>query len=309
MAEPGARQVVPDDGLARLIQGRPYLLRLANWLLPLTFAEISLVLVVRPLSTGFPLGWDAIVYTAAARALLSGGDPWQVMANGIAYAAPPPSLLPYLPFTSLPDAMVAAIWILIASVSAIYSVRRLGLPWWWLLFPPLVLGIITGGTAVPVLALLVRGGAVSEAMAVVSRAYAAVPLLVLTRLRGIAVALLLFAITAPFLSWGLFAGSADRVAMLFQTQTEGLSAVSVPWLIPIAIACLVMLGRRRAAWLLVPALWPSTQLYYGVIALPVLAESRLIAVALAIPGIPGLVVAGLAAQVIWERLAIRRRTT
>lgn len=290
-----------------LIAERPYLVWLSRWALPLWFAEISLILIARPALAGFPFGWDAIVYTQAARALLKGGDPWQTVENGIAFAAPPPALLPYVPFVGLPDQATAGAWVLIAAISAVYAVRRLGLPWWWLLFPPITLGIATGGTAVPILALMVRGGAIGEGTAAVIRAYAAVPLVLLGRWRGLAIALAFVLVTAPLVGWPLFIANADRVAMLFQAQTEGLSAASVPWLVPIAVICLVLLGRKRAAWLLVPALWPSSQLYYGAIALPALAASPFAAAAIAMPGFPGAVVIGLAAQVVFERWRPVRR--
>jgi hypothetical protein len=252
-------------------------------------------------------GWDATIYTNAARALLSSGDPWGLVDPAGKFAGPPPSLLPYLPFTWLPDPVVAVGWMAVAALCAIYILRRLHLPAWWLLFPPLTVAILTGGTALPVTALLVRGGALAEGAAIAFRAYAAVPLAVLGRWRAFVVALAILIVTWPFLDWPRFLGDVAGINATFIEQTKGgQSAASVPWLIPVAVVCLLLLGRRRAAWLLVPALWPYTQGYYGVIAMPVVAEAPFVALAMAannLPGIfPGLIVAGLVAQVVAEGL-------
>ena len=252
-------------------------------------------------------GWDAILYTHAARALLAGGDPWAPAGIAGQYAGPPPGLLPYLPFVGLPDSIVAVAWMAIAAISAVYVLRRLRLPAWWLLFPPVSVGIFAGSTALPVTALLVAGGPLADGAAVALRAYAALPLALLGRWRGLVAAAAIVLVTAPFLAWPTYFADSKMISELLVTQTQGgQSAAAVPPLVPIAIVCLFLLGRRRAAWLLVPALWPFSQGYYGVIALPVLAEVPLVALAMATNNlpiiIPGLIVVGLVAQVIAERL-------
>jgi hypothetical protein len=195
----------------------------------------------------------------------------------------------------------------IAAASAVYALRRLRLPAWWLLFPPVSVGILAGSSALPVTALLVAGGGLGEGAGVVMRVYAAIPLALLGRWRGLVAAGAMALLTAPFLAWPTFVADSRMISDLLVTQTQGgQSAAAVPWLIPIAIACLFLLGRRRAAWLLVPALWPFSQGYYGVIALPVIAEVPLVAVAMAANNlpiiIPGLIVVGLVAQVVTEWL-------
>lgn len=243
------------------------------------------------------------MYTEAARTLLGGDDPWAPTSSAIAFAAPPPSLLPYLPMAWLPDALIRPVWVAIASISAIYSVRRLQLPAWWLLFPPVAHGIATGGTALPVLALLVSGGAVARAAGIVARVYAAVPIIILGRWRSLAVAGALLLATAPFVGWPAYIQDLDRIAGLLVSQSEGgMSVASVPILVPFAALSLIVLGRRRAAWLLVPVLWPNTQLHYAVIALPALASTPLLAAALTVPGAPLAVAVGIMAQAAYERL-------
>src|SRR5262245_49436598 len=134
--------------------------RVGSWLLAAWFAVISATFVFGPALRGNQLwfGWDAVVYTHAAQALLTGGSPWAVEVFGIHFAAPPTGLLPFVPFVWVPDALVAGLWVAIAFGSSVYAVRRLALPWWWLLFPPLVVGIAAGSSAPLVLALLVRAG-------------------------------------------------------------------------------------------------------------------------------------------------------
>ncbi|MGH2838331.1 MAG: hypothetical protein ACRDJY_08295 [Thermoleophilaceae bacterium] len=251
------------------------------------------------------LGWDALIYHGAARALLAGGDPWGPVGTFSTFAGPPPSLLPYLPTAWLPEGAVVTLWTTVAALSAIYVLQRLRLPAWWLLFPPVTVAILAGSSALPVMALVVRGGALGDGAAVAARVYTALPLVLLGRWRGLLVAAAIVFATAPMLDWSRFVNDMRQIsATLAEQSSGGQSATAVPWLIPIAVMCLFLLGRRRAAWLLVPALWPYTQGYYAVIALPVLAEAPLVAIALSVNAIPGLVVPGLIAQVVVERLRI-----
>jgi hypothetical protein len=276
--------------------------------LAIWFTIISATLAFGPvlLGRGVRLGWDAIVHTHAAQALVAGTDPWAVELFGISFAAPPPSLLPYLPFAWLPDVLIAAAWIAIGAASSIYAVRRIGLAWWWLLFPPLVLGVLAGSTAPLVLALLVRGGAVADAAAILARTYAALPVLILGRWRGLVIAAAVVVATLPFLGWSQFIAALPSITSTLSIQSNGgLSATVEPILFVVAAGALILLGRRRAAWLVVPGLWPDTQLYYTSIALPVIGEMPIVALALASPASPGLIAASLAAQAIAERLRPR----
>jgi hypothetical protein len=246
---------------------------------------------------GLPYGWDAVVYTQGARALLEGGDPWLTRGYAIDLGgAPPPTLLVYLPFAFLPDNVVSIAWIAIGAGSAIYSIRRLGLPIWWLLFPPLSLGIAAGTSAPLVLALLVRGGVIADAAAVLIRVYAAIPLVLLGRWRSVAWAIVAIVLTAPFVAWFTYIADREHIAEVYARQIPGGYAASTV-LIPLAILGLIALGRRRAAWLIVPALWPHSQPYYATIAMPIIAEVPLVALSLALP-VPGLVAFGLVGEAI-----------
>lgn len=272
------------------------------------FTVMSVYRVIGPAIVGpVDFGFDAIAYTRAARALLDGGDPWSVGIPGGTYAAPPPSLLPFLPFAYLPELLTQAAWVGLNVLAALYLIRALRLKPWWLLFPPLVLAIVGGGSALPLVALLVRGGVLAEAGAVVGRVYSAVPLVLLGRWRSLLAAAAVVVVTAPFLGWDRYLGELSRILATLQLQSGGgNSALAVPLLIPVAVAGLVLVGRRKAAWLAVPALWPNAQEYYAVIALPVAASVPFATLAMATPLTPGIIAVGVFVQGVWDRWRARR---
>ena len=285
---------------------------LAGW-----FAVASTALFLGPLLLGAPFwfGSESVVGTHAARALLAGANPWTTDVSGTLFTGLPTGLLPYLPFVALPDWLVAGAWVAIGVASSIYAIRQLRLPLWWLLFPPLVVGVATGSSTPLILALLLRAGAaddlrgiVAGASAALVRPYAALPALLLGKWRAPFLAVDVALVTAPLLGWGLFLANLPGIAAASSSQANGgLSAAVSPGLFLLAAAGLVGLGPRKAAWLIVPALWPSAPLSYACLALPVLAEMPLVAAALASPATPGLIAYGLAAQCGLEGLKLRRR--
>jgi hypothetical protein len=287
-----------------LLRGRRLPISPWDLVLIVWFTVMSSWRIIGPAIVGpVDFGWDAVAYTRAARALLDGSNPWLAGIPNATYAAPPPSLIPFLPFAFAPEPVTQAVWVALSAASALYIFRRLRMPLWWFLFPPVLLAIVAGSSALPLVALLVRGGVLAEASAVVGRVYSAVPLAVLGRWRSIALAALMVAVTAPFLGWDIYLRDLPRIMALLPAQSGGgVSATAIPWLIPVAIVGLVLLGRRRAAWLAVPALWPNAQEYYAVIALPVAAEVPIATMAMATPLVPGLIAIGVLAQGAWERL-------
>ena len=92
-----------------------------------------------------------------------------------------------------------------------------------------------------------------------------------------------------------------------------MSAWFFPVLVPFAAIALIVMGRQRASWWFIPALWPSTQWYYSLMAMPAL--TPLTAAILAAPVQGGPAVAAIVAAIeIWYggagRAAPRRgRTT
>lgn len=211
-------------------------------------------------------GADTRVYDAATNAWLSGSDPWRVAVDGVAFAAPPPTLLLMLPTLPLGDVGAALVWSIGSLLLAVWTVRRLRLPWYWLAFAPLWEAVWTGNPDVLVIAALVAG---VGPVAVVAKVYAAVPLLLLGRWRELAVTALVLAATALILPWGTFVDDLGVVrANLASQSAGGISASAYPVLIAPTILALISLGRRRAAWLAVPALWPDAQAHYALIGLP-----------------------------------------
>jgi hypothetical protein len=306
-----------DRGEAGDRGDRGDLLTLGRFRFPLTpwglvllvwFTVMSVWRVIGPaLVSPVDFGWDAVIYARAARALLEGGNPWHAGTPDVLYAGPPPGMIPFLPFAFLPDIVTQVVWVGLSIASAFYVFRRLRLPLWWFLFPPVLLAIAAGSSALPLVALMVRGGVVAEAAAVVGRIYSAVPLLVLGKLRPLLVAAAVIAVTAPFLAWDIYLRDLPIINGLLAAQSSGgKSALAVPILIPFAIVGLLLLGRRRAAWLAVPALWPNAQEYYAVIALPIAIEVPLVTLAMATPLTPGIIAVGLFAQGVWNRMQPRK---
>jgi hypothetical protein len=142
---------------------------------PVWFLVISVDRLVTAVEQG-TVGIDLRIYQDAANVALNGGNPWGDIPGGGYFAAPPPTLLFYLPTTlvSLPVAIMAAL--VIGFASGLWIIRRLELPWWWLLFPPLVESILSANADGPVLALILLAGPAAGIGAGL-KAYAAIPLL------------------------------------------------------------------------------------------------------------------------------------
>lgn len=264
------------------------------------------------LSPNVAPGADARLYTEAARVWLAGGDPWGVSITGFHFANLPATLVAFAPFAILGKDAGAICWIAISAVAALAIVRRLRLPWWWLLFPPLVEGTYVGNPQVLLLALLLAGRGVGEGLAVVLKAYAAIPLVLLGRWRGLGVALALVAATVVVwpATWRLWFESLGGVSgRLADESFGGFSAIWLPstLIVPtlMGLAALWLLDRRAASWLAVPALWPGSQFFYSTFALPV--GSAALAAIMAVPlrGAPPVAVCVYAGIVAWGR----RRTT
>jgi hypothetical protein len=237
---------------------------LAIWL-PLWFVIYDALVFDNLRSHGF-LSVDVAVYREAAQRVLSGGDPWAAQAGSLAFAGPPPSLLPYLPtaLLPLPVAVVVVTGVLLGA--AAWTVRRLELPLWWILFPPVFESVVVGNPDVLVLALLLVRGP-GAGLAAVVKIYALVPLVLQRRWRAIAVGLAVASLTLPL--WPAFLANLPAVMASLAGQSEGFSAWGTWFMVPTLLA-LWVLRRRDAAWLAVPAIWPHTQIHYGAMSLPVL---------------------------------------
>jgi hypothetical protein len=188
---------------------------------------------------------------------------------GAHFAGPPTTLIPFIPFAYVPEEVVATIWIAGSLVLAVLILRRLGMPPWWLAFPPLFFAIVTGSVEVLMVALLVTGGGVSG-LAAVLKPYAALPLLAERRWRALTVALVVCAATVLVLPWGTFVADLPYIADRLQFQSFASNAFGNVPLMLIAAAALLSMGIRRALWLATPVLWPNTQVHYAALTLPVI---------------------------------------
>ena len=234
-----------------------------------------LVNVVYP----YNLGFDARLYTDAARVWLAGGNPWaQPYEFGVYYAAPPPSLLVMAPFTLLPSWAAGILGVVVLAALALAAIRSLGLPAYWVFFVPVLDGILVGSLDVATLAVLVIAGGRLSALAPFLKIYGAIPMLGERRWRALALSALLVVATAPVLPWQTFIESLPRITANLADQSMTTSVWgSIPLMVVFGLG-LLSLGLRRAGWLAVPILWPSTQPHYAAISLPVVATSTILAV-------------------------------
>lgn len=246
---------------------------LAVWFATIFLMRLSVLV-------GGEIGFDARLYVAATKTWLMGGEPWIVIQNQ-QFAAPPPTLLLLVPFTALPPSVATAALIALAGFGVIATIRLLHLPWWWVLFPPFLDAVVNGNLQAVLVPLILAG---AGPVAALLKIYAVVPLVLTLRWRAIVVTGALLAITAPILPWTSYVEHfADLLLALTNQSDGGLSSTAIPWLIPIAIVALIFSGRDKAAWLAVPALWPSTQWYYSTLAVPAVTAAPLAAALLAIP--------------------------
>lgn len=244
--------------------------------LPAWFVAIDLLWIAKPAT----LGVDARHYQRAADAWLAGGNPWAVTEAGVPFAAGPHTLLFYAPTSLLPLDVAVAVWMGLGIVASAWLVRRLGLPAWWLLFPPLAHAMWNGNPQTVALALLVAGGAIAASLAVAIKLYCGVPLL--WRWRDGVVAGIVLVATLPVLPWQLYLEEGLGVGSHLASAWNG-SALAFPLLVPPTVLALWVLRRQGAEWFVVPALWPATQFYYVAMALPALVGRPRVAAALALP--------------------------
>ena len=244
------------------------------------------------------LFFDARLYLMATQAWLAGDDPWQVELAGNYFAAPPPSLLPLVPFALLPLDLGVAVIAGLVMVAAVATIRMLRLPWWWLLFPPLVQCLLSAnvqGLLIPLI--LLRAGAIASFLKI----YAVVPIVITGRWRAALLTGALLIVTIPLLPWSTYVSEFALINAHLTEQTKyALPTLSLVLISPIALLAMAVVGRERAAWLAVPAIWPSQQYYYGTLAMGARSDLAAAIVSFPIPG-SGLVALLVLAVVTWRR--------
>lgn len=266
------------DAVDRVISARGRAL-VTSWGLLLTFVVVT----IERLLGAYDLGSFAIdlrIYRAAAETALQGGDPWSAGLAGLAFAGPPPTLLPYLPAAVLPEGVAIALYGTVTLVAALLALRAIRLPLWWLLFPPVSDSLIVLNPDVVIVALLVALPRLAS-LSVVLKVYAAVPLALTGRWRALGGGLLLCLLSVPW--WPAFLAASPAIEASLAKQSFGGMSAWGTWLIVPTVLALVALWRRGAEWLAVPALWPYTQLHYAALALPVAARNPVVAFMLSFP--------------------------
>lgn len=259
---------------------------LVAWFAWQTYARISFFV-----DLDFPVGLDAMIYYRGVAAWVGGGNPWDaaVSVGGSAYhyAGTPVTTVIMAPAALLSEEIFTAAWLVLTLVATIWTLRRLGFPLWWLLFPPIAEALFSANPQLVVLALLVANHAAASAVATALKVYAFIPLVGEDRWRQIAVAVALNAATIPIAPdlWLDYLRQFGAISTRLESESlQGLSAFYFPALLAVTVLALLILAtrdRRAAGWLAVPAVWPSSQFHYSTMALPVM--SPFLAVLLAVP--------------------------
>jgi len=218
---------------------------------------------------------------------LGGGDPWTAYTTTNAwppsgqyihflFTGPPPTVLAFVPFAWMPESLFVVGWLALTVVAAVYTLRRLHLPAWWLLFPPMAQGILVANPHVVCLALLLSGSPWLGALAAPMKAYAMIPMIGERQWRALAVLAVAVAISvvAFWPLWSQYLADYSQVqGWLVGATHGGFSATRDVRLFAItagALCLLALVDRRAAGWLAVPALWPISQFFYATFALPVI---------------------------------------
>lgn len=269
---------------------------LAAWFITLSVMRLGHLATADPFS-------DSTLYLRGTAAWLRGEDPWSVHMTTLYFAAAPPSLLPMAPFALLPEPVGLAVLFALSLAASVWTLRRLGLPWWWITWPPLVDNLWNGNPQLFLVPLLLGAAAW---FGPIVKVYAIVPLIIQLRLRAVIVSVAIVLVTAPLLPWGQFLSRLSETSTLLSEQSQGgMSAWFFPVLVPFAAIALIAMGRQRASWWFIPALWPSTQWYYSLMAMPAL--TPLTAAILAAPVQGGPAVAAIVAAIeIWWRARRRK---
>lgn len=253
---------------------------------------------VRAIAASGNLGVDYWIYRRAAESWVRGESPWLAEHNGFLFAAPPPTLLPYLPLVALPEWLGLAVMVTLVVAASIYAVARLRVPGYWLLYPPLFESVLVLNPDAIVIGLLLLPGA-AAGLSIPTKLYAAVTLIAHGRWGAVMVGGLLCLISLPL--WSEYLAALPEITATLRDQSPAvLSAWDTPLIVPTALAVLV-LRRYDAGWLAAPALWPWTQHHYLALSLPVACRHPLAAAALALAvplGAPLVVVALALARVL-----------
>ena len=299
---------------------------IARWsdrVLPLWFAVWSLVRLQQLGLFDGDWTWfgrDFRIYRDAGLAILNGTDPWDAADhwNGQDwhFAAPPTAAQAFVPFALLPETLGLAVFLVVTVGVFAFAMRRLRLPLWWLVFPPVAEGVGAANPQILAFALLIVGGPViaapiGRAIASALKVYAVVPVVARREWRALVAVAVLFGLSvvlAPGL-WSTYLSRFGEIGARLASESHGgVSAAlvldpkvfgtllgtseDVARLAGIAlfglIAALVVLVAIRdvpsAGWLAVPLLWPAAEYHAAAFVVPI--ARRLSMWIIAVPTIP-----------------------
>jgi len=304
----GPARVRRDHGQVRRFPGSGALgarvAAVADRLLPLWFLAWSALRIqqlgwdVNHWDTSF-LGRDFRIYRNGALALLNGGDPWSAFDtwNGTDwhFAALPTAAQLFVPFALIPEGVGTVLFIALSTAVALLAFRRLRLPAWWLLFPPLMEGLVAANPQILLFGLLVVGGPLARATATALKVYAIVPVLARREWRAVAMTAAVFAVSIAvgWAAWSTYVAEFGAIAARVARESQGgVSATLlldprifgaalppdgvlrfVPGLLLYGLVALLVLGAalrdvRAAGWLAVPLLWPAAEYHLATLAIP-----------------------------------------
>jgi hypothetical protein len=241
--------------------------------------------------SGGKLAVDAHIYYRGAQAWVNGSDPWSAVASSADYrfhfAAPPPTVILFAPFTLIPEQVFATGFMLLSIAAAFYILRRVNLPAWWIAFPPLLVGALSGNPVVVGVACALTGSRWLAPIGVAAKVYVGAALVAERRWMALAITPIVMLATV-ILFWPLWHQYLVDYSSISSTigheSLGGFSATrSVPLFIVTAVmmAILAVIDFRAACWLAVPALAPFTEFHASIFALPVM--SPILAIGLGYP--------------------------
>lgn len=248
------------------------------------------------------LGTDAHIYYVGALAWLHGADPWNSAYHGLHFAAPPWALPMIAPFTLLAESQAVALWIALDAVAAAYIVRRSGLAWAWLLFPPLVHGTLNGNPAIVSVALVLAG---AGPIGVLLRPQVGYALVGERRWRAVVISAVVGIVLLAVLPWHEFVADLPAISARYVTESRGGSTGGTPVELAIgvlSVAALATVDLREAGWLATIVAVPINGWYAGAAAAPFMSPILAAGLALPVVGLPTATVAVYATL----RVALRR---
>src|SRR5664279_2176396 len=222
----------PHSAAERLTKGvrLAWPIFLCAWFAWQTYQRISFFVV-----RNFPLGIDARIYYRGVVAWLQGGNPWDaavVVGNSsYHYAGSPVTTVLLAPAALLSEDAFTGAWLILTWVAAAWILRRVHLPIWWLLFPPISEALFSANPQLIVLALILADRSWLAAVATALKVYAFVPLAGEGRWRAIGLAVVVNGSTiliAPGL-WARYLNLLPMISGRIEAESgQGFSAFYFP---------------------------------------------------------------------------------